>query len=150
MESDEAMDSVMTWEWNEIKQWKRIATEGYGWTENDPRYTAQLKLIRSQALLKQKALLGRKSRVDTTRSGEVQDEEDKREKPKGWYDKPDWTSRAPKCTSFKEARAKMLMDAPYGAWVTDRDAPSGKDWRRFISIHEDNPMQFFRVRIMEG
>ena len=99
----------MAWEWNEISQWKMNAIEGYGWTETDPIYLARLKLIQSQALQKQKAMLGRKSHVDTAQHYVAGDDmKKKRDKPLGWYNQPGWANRAQKCESFTKAKEKLL------------------------------------------
>lgn len=144
-------DFVLQWEWEQILLWKKLAKE-YGLSETDPRYITRVKLIQSTALNKQKEAL-RTSKSKTTGEGaaiKVHDDEPRREKPEGWQKKPEWANAPNKFNSFVDAKESLLHEPPFGRWNTDRDAPSGKDWRRYIALNPDDFCQFMRARIVKG
>ena len=68
----------------------------------------------------------------------------KRHKPVGWVDQP--PAKGKRFKGFVNAKA-LLGEGPHGPWISDRDAPSGNGWRRYIS--KDNTSgEFTRARIV--
>lgn len=143
----------LQWELDQLDKLDHLAAR-YGWSEDCKEYLTRVKLIQAQSVGRQRALSrrtpaagvaasGREAVMAAISGGSV----DRRPKPTGWSDadKP-----AKRCKGWEAAKASLLGDPPFGAWRTDRDAPSGNNWRRFISVDADNPKQYARVRIYEG
>ena len=147
------MSDVDPQEWEEDQLQKLSnAAKKYGWDASNPQYKARLKLIQKQTLQRMQSALGaaamrapaRPAKVLTGASSRVQ-AETKRPQVGPWKSLPE--QKWGRYKSFASDKA-LLGVAPYSSWVTDRDSPGSKKWRRYISIDQQSGM-FVRKRLLQ-
>ena len=146
-------DDVLQWELDQVEKLEKLA-DIYDWASDSKEYRQRLKLIQLQSVARQKAL-GRRGQVAACAVGVppmrsagaeavAMATTMKRHKPVGWVDQP--PAKGKRFKGFVNAKA-LLGEGPHGPWLSDRDAPSGNGWRRYIS--KDNTSgEFTRARIV--
>ena len=145
------------WELQQLKDLQEVA-QIYGWMEDNPKYKERIKLIQVKAVarLKDSIAAFRSKPASSKEEGEEPKasggetplpKASKRPKPGEWVLEPGCPPQGRRFKDFTHAR-KLLPDPPFSAWITDRDAPSGQGWRRFISVNESNDEHYLRARIV--
>ena len=112
----------------------------------------RVKLIQRQSVTRQ-----RRAAKATTKGVPIQPVANafrlgKRPKPEGWTPEGKAGEAISKrYKSFATAADRLLPDPPPHSehWKLDRDAPGNQGWRRFISINEDAPSVYTRLRIFK-
>ena len=146
------LSNPLQWELQQLELLHDLARRPeYNWKPNSMAFKKRVKLIQQQSLARQTAAVHGGSSQDvrkgapTAPAPAVAQVATKRAKPLRW--EPSGPAKGKKFSDFTAARA-MLGKAPHGEWRNDRDAPSGVNWRRFISYDKDTGA-FSRARIIK-
>jgi hypothetical protein len=145
-------EDPLDWELDQISKLKQIAPN-YGKVPGDTWFKMKLKLIQEQSIARQKTIIKlMKCNYQLKASGAakqvmVAGQESKRVSPAGWELATGEPVNGTKFKDFKEAMKECLDKPKYEEWKLDREAPSGKDFRRFISMHKTKPHKFERCRV---
>ena len=140
------------WELDQLEKLENAANT-YGWKHSSHQYKARLKLIQAQTLQRMQRALGdapapvrgqgrKPSRLLPT---SAQVSESKRPPVGKWCSKPG--QKWMRFKSWSSAKA-LLGEPPHSNWMTDREAPGSKLWRRYISIDKESG-EFERCRIIQ-
>ena len=156
MLADDAVPDPLEWEWNQVQRLKSLCKE-YGEEVGGRWYKGRLKHIQAESVSRQKHVLASRKvgfathpkgtwRTEGGNEGE-QGLPTTRSKPIGWL-----TPEQPINGRYfaTHTLAKQLLGVPPygGCWKNDRAAPSGKDWRRYISQEGEDSERFQRARII--
>ena len=152
----EEAESPLEWELQQMQSLQKLASL-YGWEDDCPKYLQRVKLIHQEGEARMKAsrasLLAASSRAPTaaalTGTGKAEKTAQKRRKPYGWQVASDFPKIGKRCSSHTTAM-KLLGPAPYGSWMSDRDSPSGVDWRRYVAVDPNDNSNYCRARIQES
>ena len=148
----EEAGSPLEWELQQMESLHKLASL-YGWEDGNPKYVQRVKLIQQEGEARMKAsrasLLANSrgpSAAVPTGTGRAERTAPKRPKPYGWQVAADFPKIGKRCSSFATAM-NLLGPAPYGTWLSDRDSPSGLDWRRYVAVDPNDNSNYCRARI---
>jgi hypothetical protein len=151
MGDDDTYDPVQ-WELDQLEKLDTLI-EKYGWEEGSANVESRIKLIQRQSVTRQRRAAKLTPKGAPAQSNQTAFRTTLRPKPIGW--EPDakvGEANSKRCKSFSTAKDKLLADSPpphSEDWKLDKDAPGNQKWRRFISICEDDPSTYSRVRLVK-
>ena len=146
----EESEDPLEWELRQMQHLQKLA-DMYAWGTGEAKYLQRVKLIQQEGEARMKASKAShgvaNSRVPPTAASTGAGKTIcKRDKPYGWKTDTTGPKHGRRCSSFSSAM-KFLGAAPYGAWESDRDSPSGKGWRRYIAVDPEDETIYTRARI---
>lgn len=145
-----ADDDPIQWELDQLDKLDNTLAKRYGWTKDSHHYKMRVKLIQQNAISRQKAMLmslgtkETKEKIQKDLEAVLTKVAKKRDRPAGWAKVG--KGKGKKCASWEQAKSDLLPKAPYGPWASDRDAPSGKDFRRYISMSDRGAFERCRLK----
>jgi hypothetical protein len=146
-----AMEDILAWELEQVKMVRQLCSL-YDWEVDDSNYKARIKLIQAQSVALQKqrlaATLGAPKVAPAAATCKVANglQVERRPVPAGWRNMTGQPKKGRRCKGFESAR-NLLPSPPYGNWINDKESPSSKLWRRFISVDKRNKNNYARARI---
>ncbi|KAL3926962.1 MAG: hypothetical protein SGPRY_003047 [Prymnesium sp.] len=125
---EQESDDILQWELDQMEKLKELATV-FDWREQSALYKERLRLIK---MVRQVARMTRVA--DTTQRARSAAPRPARISSVRVATKREGQEKGKKFANFTSARS-MFGTWPYGKWLNDMEAPSGKkNWRRFISM----------------
>eukprot|EP00966_Prymnesium_polylepis_P332511 7388004-Prymnesium_polylepis.4 len=115
----EESEDPLEWELRQMQHLQKLA-DMYAWGTGEAKYLQRVKLIQQEGEARMKASKASHGVAN---------------------------SRVPPTAASTGAAMKFLGAAPYGAWESDRDSPSGKGWRRYIAVDPEDETNYIRARI---